>query len=324
MRLGPARTFKGMRGLQLGRTRKVGMLLALGTAVISGFAIFINSYGIRAWADQGLSTATYTTAKNVVAALLVGGLLFVMSARKSDEGLTRPIRRSQWLGLAAVGLIGGSIPFLLFFEGLARASSSQAAFLHKTLLIWVVLLGVPILKERLNIGHVAALGLLVAGQVTLGGGITDLTMGGGEVMVLGATLMWSVEVVVAKKLLSGMSALTVGTARMAIGGVVLVGYGLATGAFAGMGAIGFGQWGWALVTGLVLTGYVATWYSALARAQAVDVTAVLVFGAVITATLNSGFKGVALAPSGIGIFLVSAGAGWIFLQAFLHSGELSR
>lgn len=300
------------------------MLLALGTAIISGFAIFINSYAVRAWADQGLSAATYTTAKNIVAALLVGGLLFVMTARNSEEGLTRPTRRSQWLGLVTVGLIGGSIPFLLFFEGLARASSSQAAFLHKTLLIWVVLLAVPILKERLSIGHVAALGLLVAGQVTLAGGITDLAIGGGEVMVLGATLMWSVEVIVAKKLLSEMSALTVGTARMTLGAVVLVGYGLVTGAFAGIGTIGIEQWGWALATGLILTGYVATWYSALARAQAIDVTAVLVFGAVITATLRSGFEGAALAPSGIGLVLVAAGASWILLQALVHSRQLSR
>lgn len=300
------------------------MVLALGTAVISGFAIFINSYGVRAWAEEGLSTATYTTAKNLVAALFLGGLLIALSARRSDGGLTRPTRASQWVGLAAVGLIGGSIPFLLFFEGLARASSSQAAFLHKTLVIWVVVLAVPILRERLSIGHAAALGLLLVGQVTLAGGITDLAMGGGEAMVLGATLMWSVEVILVKKLLSGMSAMTVGTARMALGAVVLGGYGLATGGLSGIGAIGLGQWAWALVTGLVLTGYVATWYSALARAQAIDVTAVLVFGAVITATLRSGFEGVALAPSGIGLALVATGATWILFRGLRPAGRLSR
>lgn len=300
------------------------MLLALVTAIISGFAIFINSYGIRAWADAGFSSATYTTVKNIVAALLVGGLLFLLSTRKSDEGFSMPSRRSQWIGLVTVGLIGGSIPFLLFFEGLARASSSQAAFLHKTLLIWVVILAVPILKERLSVGHLAALTLLIIGQVTLAGGITDLAMGSGELMVLIATLMWSVEVVVAKKLLSEMSSLTVGTARMALGAVVLVGYGLATGAFAGIGAIGLEQLGWALVTGLVLSGYVATWYSALARAQAIDVTAVLVFGAVMTATLRAGFEGAALAPEGIGLVLVAAGTCLMLLRASHHPAQLTR
>lgn len=313
-----------MRRLHLARTRKVGVLLALGTAIISGFAIFINSYGVRSWADAGMSSATYTTAKNLVAALLVGGLLFAFSTARSDEGFTRPTRRSQWVGLAAVGLIGGSVPFLLFFEGLARATSSQAAFLHKTLLIWVVILAVPILKERLSLGHVAALALLVVGQVSLAGGVSDLGLGGGETMVLLATLMWSVEVIVAKRLLSEISALTVGTARMALGAVVLVTYGLATGAWSGLGALGLEQWGWALATGLVLTGYVATWYSALARAQAIDVTAVLVFGAVITAALRSGFEDAALAPQGIGLVLVAAGAGWIVLQTLLRTRQLLR
>ena len=55
------------------------------------------------------------------------------------------------------------------------------------------------------------------------------------------------------------------------------------GAAADLLALTAAQWGWALLTGLLLTAYVATWYAALARAQAVDVTAVLVFGAVVTA-----------------------------------------
>jgi hypothetical protein len=64
---------------------------------------------------------------------------------------------------------------------------------------------------------------------------------------------------------------------------------------------------WALATGIILTGFVATWYSALARAPAVDVTAVLVGGAVITALLRSGLQGVPL-PSAPGLGLVALGA----------------
>jgi hypothetical protein len=111
---------------------------------------------------------------------------------------------------------------------------------------------------------------------------------------------------------------------MALGAVVLIAYGVATGAFAGIGALGLEQWGWALATGLVLAGYVGTWYSALARAQAIDVTAVLVFGAVITATLKSGFEGAALAPQAVGLVLVAAGAGLILLRTLLRPQQLSR
>lgn len=289
------------------RTRGWGVGLALITAVVSGFAIFLNGYGVASWTTAGASTATYTTAKNLVAAIAVGGLLLAMSRRRSAEGFTRPAGRWQWLGLAAVGLIGGSIPFLLFFEGLARATSTQAAFIHKSLLIWVAILALPLLGERLGWAHVAALGLLVWGQTALAGGVADLGLGSGEVMILAATLLWSVEVVVAKRLLADLSPLTVGTARMALGVVVLVGYGTATGAFGAVAGLGWDQWAWAVLTGLVLACYVATWFAGLARAPAIDVTAVLVFGAVVTALLRSVASGVALAPQGLGLALISLG-----------------
>jgi len=51
---------------------------------------------------------------------------------------------------------------------------------------------------------------------------------------------------------------------------------------------------------------VATWFAALARAQAVDVTAVLVFGAVITALLSRWADGVAFDLGGV--ILITAGA----------------
>ena len=68
-----------------------------------------------------------------------------------------------------------------------------------------------------------------------------------------------------------------------------------------------------LLTGLLLTAYVATWYAALARAQAVDVTAVLVFGAVVTALLAGAADGAPV--SAVGTALVAAGAGLVALLA---------
>jgi uncharacterized membrane protein len=67
------------------------------------------------------------------------------------------------------------------------------------------------------------------------------------------------------------------------------------------------QWTWALATGAILAVYVAGWYTALARAQAVDVTAVLVLGAVVTALLDATVRDAALAPRWLGLALVTAG-----------------
>ncbi|MHB8298975.1 MAG: DMT family transporter [Dermatophilaceae bacterium] len=284
-------------------TRRTGLLLALGTAFISGGAVFLNSYGVKAFGDA----STYTTAKNVVAALVLVLLTGAMSARRPGTVLTRPSQPSQWAGLAVVGVFGGAVAFLLFFEGLARASSTDAAFLHKTLLVWVALLALPLLGERLGAMHVAAIALLVLGQIGLAGGVTTL-FGQGQLMVLGATLVWAAEVVVAKRLLADLSSWTVGLTRMGVGSVVLVAWTLLRGQGGALTALTGEQWMWVLLTGVILAGYVSTWFAALSRAPAVDVTAVLVVGAVVTALLAAGVKGAPLVPQLGWLALVLLGA----------------
>lgn len=261
------------------RARRAGILLALGTAAISGVSVFLNADAVRAFGDA----TAYTTAKNLVSALVL--LAVVGAGARTGARLTRPTSRGQWAGLAAVGIVGGSVPFVLFFEGLARAASPQAAFLHKTLLVWVAALAVVFLGERLEVGHLLAVGLLVVGQVGLVGGVSGF--GTPEAMILAATLMWSVEVVLAKRLLAGLSAWTLGVARMGLGSVALVGWVVLRGDLGLLTSMTAAQAGWVLLTGLLLAGYVGTWFLALQRAHAVDVTAVLVLAAPVTAVLDA-------------------------------------
>jgi drug/metabolite transporter (DMT)-like permease len=270
------------------RTRRTGILLALGTAAISGVSVFVNADGVRAFGDA----TAYTTAKNVVSALVL--LAVVGLGSPAGARLTRPRTRGQWAGLLGVGVVGGSVPFVLFFEGLARADSAQAAFLHKTLLVWVAALAVGFLGERLSVVHVLAIALLVIGQVGLLGGLGGF--GTAELMILAATLLWAVEVVVAKWLLAGVSSWTVGVARMGLGSVVLVAWVAVRGDLGLLTGMTATQARWVLLTGVLLAGYVATWFAALQRAQAVDVTAVLVLAAPLTALLSNVADGVPLRP----------------------------
>lgn len=288
------------------RQRTAGVSMAVLTMVISGVAVFLNGYGVRAWGDFG-GAGSYTTVKNVVAASVLIALYAVFVRRGSGQGTALPKRPSQWLSLGLVGVIGGSVPFLLFFEGLAQATSDNAAFIHKTLVIWVALLAVPLLKEKVSVWHLGALLVLVVGHTFLVGGLGGLTLGIGELMMLGATVLWAVEVIVVKHLLRELTPATVAVARMGFGAVILIAYGLATGAFQAFAGIGVIQWGWVLLTGLVLSAYVTCWYAALARMQAIDVSAVIVGGAVITALLQNGVRGNPL-PSPVGLVLVAFGA----------------
>jgi drug/metabolite transporter (DMT)-like permease len=291
-----------------------GLALALAAAVISGFSVYVNSFGVRAWGSAYGGAAAYTTAKNLVAAIVLAAALCAAGRRLPREGLTMPQRPAQWAALAAIAVIGGCVPFVLFFTGLARVSSGNAAFLQKTLVIWVALLAVPVLRERLSWWHLAAIGVLVWGQALLFGGVGGIGAGPGEAMILAATLLWAVETIIARRLLAGgVSALTAATARMGGGVVLLIGYTLVTTNWAELAATGWHQWSWAIATGLILAAYVTTWYGALARAGAIDVTALLVPGAIITALLQSGTK--ALAPQWPGLLLVAAGGALVLLAA---------
>jgi drug/metabolite transporter (DMT)-like permease len=260
----------------------------------------VNGHTVKRFGDA----TVYTTAKNAVAGLLLLALALPVLTRSSRGGLPRS--KPQWASLLAIAVVGGSVPFVLFFEGLARAEATQAAFIQKTLVVWVALLAVPLLQERLGPAHVAAIALLLAGQVWLAGDAGTVVFGTGEALILAATLLWAVEVVIAKRLLASVGPRTVGAARMAVGTVVLLGWVAVSGRAHELWSLSAVQWSWVLLTGLILTGYVATWFAALARAQAVDVTAVLVFGAVVTAVLSRAADGVSFDV--VGVVLVTAGA----------------
>jgi uncharacterized membrane protein len=111
--------------------------------------------------------------------------------------------------------------------------------------------------------------------------------------------------VLAKRVLRQVSPMSVAVARMALGSVVLVAWLAVKGDLGDLAQAGASAWGWALLTGIILTAYVSTWLFALARAQAIDVTAVLVLGAVITAVLSAGIDDATI--SVLGALLVLLG-----------------
>lgn len=299
--------------------RQVGIGLALVAALISGVAVWVNAMAVKAFGDPVL----YTTLKNLIAAVLLLAIATTLSARTSRQGFTRPRGARQLLGLSFVGVVGGGVAFVLFFQGLALTTASSAGFIQKTLVIWVAILAVSFLGERFGKAHVAAIALLFAGQMLAAGGAPMPALSTGEALIFIATLLWAVEVVIAKWLLAGLSPMTVATARMGIGSVALIAFSAATGHLAVLGSLAASQWAWVALTGVILTAYVATWMSALARAQATDVTAMLVCGAIITAVLNAGAQPTALAPVAGGLALIAAG-GMALAWLALRSPRLAR
>jgi drug/metabolite transporter (DMT)-like permease len=277
-----------------------GMGLALVTALISGLAIFLNSYAVKQIADAAL----FTTLKNGVAAVVLLGLAAAVVRR----GELRRVDRRSWLGVAVVGVFGGGLAFLLFFSGLALASAPTAAFTHKTLFVWVALLAVPLLGERLGLLQVGALAGLLLSQLLVAPP-TGLRWGSGETLIALATLLWAGEVIVARRLLTRVPVAVLAVGRLAIGLVVLAGYLVVSGRVGLLAELGATQWAWVIGSGVLLAGYVASWFAALARAPATVVTSVLVIGAPITALLTALSGGGLPAPVqllGLGLVPVAA------------------
>ncbi len=293
---GPARAARG------------GMALALSAALVSGVSVFLNTDAVH----HVRSATAFTTAKNLVAAvalLAVAGVLGAARSRRAPRSslFALPRRPSQWGLLGLIAVIGGSVPFVLFFEGAALTSATDAALIQKTLVIWVALLAIPTLGERLSRWHVVAIVMLLGGQFLL---LTP-TAGGhantGNLMILGATLLWSLETVVLKVALRSMAPLTVGVARLGLGVVLILGYLALRGQLGSLAGLGGAGWAWALLMGVVLAAYVASWFGALARAPAIDVTAVLVGSAFVTAALDAGFQGYSLSTHLPSLALIAAG-----------------
>jgi drug/metabolite transporter (DMT)-like permease len=275
-----------------------GVALALGTAIISGLSVYLNAFAVKAVPDA----VVYTTGKNAVAAVVL-----IVAALALPGRIRVPALGSrQAAGLLAIAIVGGSVPFVLFFSGLAIASAPAAAFIHKTLFLWVAVLAVPFLGERLGLVPIIALVALLAGQALITPP-NGLAFGAGEAMIAAATGLWAIEVIVAKRLLGSVPVRTVAVARMGLGVACLLGYLVATGRLAGFTAVATDGWLWMAVTGAILAGYVGTWFAALREAPATLVTSILVVGAVITGVLSAVSRGALPDPLVVGGYLLVAG-----------------
>ncbi len=279
-------------------TTRTGIYLALGTAVISGVSVYVSKFGLQVVKDPVI----FTTLRNTTVGVLL--LAYLLTAGRHFLFVT--LSRRDWLGLATVAVIGGSVPFLLFFQGLAIASAPSAALIHKFLFLWVALLALPLLHEQLGKWTIAGLGVLALGQLA-SGWPQGWGWGMGENLVLIATLFWAGETILVKRLLPRVSTALATTFRMAGGAVVMWAYLLTIGKAGAVLTFTTTQWAWAILPSVLLLGYVVTWYAALKRAPATMVTSVLTVGAVITAGLTLGFEGKgtnALAWLGLGIMVV--------------------
>lgn len=290
--------------------QKKGIYFAIAAAIISGFAVFLASLAGKVVNEPFV----LTTGRNIIVAILFTSVLlgiWIFSKKchceNSDDKvggrdnlrdsstllgttLRLPLRVNwkQWLQLVLIGIIGGSVPFLLFFQGLSLSTAAGGAFIQKTLFIWVGLLAVMFLKEKLGIWQWFVLAILLVGNYFLGGP-KSWQFGYGELLVFIATLFWAVEVIIVKKVIKNLPAIIVAWGRMFFGSIIMLGFLATTNRLDIYQTFNLNQWLWIILPSLLLFAYVGFWYTSLKYAPANLVTSILVIAAPITMFLSSVF-----------------------------------
>jgi len=255
-----------------------GIILAFVTAFVSGISIFSNALFV-----SNVDPLVFALLRNVIVAIL-------LTATICFTRQTSTIRRlspRQWGMLVCIGIIGGGIPFAMFFSGLSITGAVNGNVLQKTLFLWVALLAVPVLREKISKLQFAGYLTLFIGMFVIGGTYT-LIPSIGTALVLGATILWAIEHIVAKVTLTTVSPLLVSWARMVFGLPCL----LAACIIAGKTGIIVHPASYTvvplLVSSIFLIGYMSSWYRAMKYAPVTVVSSILVFAPVVTAVLSSG------------------------------------
>lgn len=256
--------------------KKSGLLLVFLTALISGISIFINKFSVSV-----INPYIFTFLKNTVVVLFLISIILLTKNLKEIKTLTK----KQWTKLILIGLIGGSIPFLLFFKGLSITSGATASFIHKTMFIYVAFLATFFLKEKINKKIFISAILLLLGNLLLLK-LTSFSFNKGDLLVLIATLFWASENTLSKHTLKELSGNTVAFGRMFFGSLFILIFLAFTNQLSLLATLNTSQILWTLLTAFILLLFVTTWYNGIKYVKITIATSILLLGSPITTFLS--------------------------------------
>lgn len=258
-----------------------GYFLVLGTAFISGFSIFINKFGVSV-----VNPNIFTFLKNSIVAIFLVALFFIFK----DFKLIKNLSKKQWGLLLVIGLIGGCIPFLLFFKGLSLTNAAGTSFIQKTMFVWIFILAGVFLKEKITRNYILAGILLIAGNLFLLK-LSAIDFNSGSLLVFIATLFWAIENVISKYALKDIESRIVMWGRMFFGSIFILIYLFYSQQIQLLGTLNLQQIGWSMLTGIILLAYVFTWYTGLKYIKVSEAAIILMLGSPVTTFLTAIFAG---------------------------------
>ncbi|HEV7125917.1 MAG TPA: DMT family transporter [Ktedonobacterales bacterium] len=279
---------------------RVGYYFAVLNAIISGVAIYVNSIGVKLFADSTL----YTALKNAVVGIAVLLPLIVLADSRRE---LRGLRAKEWGLLAVVALIGGSVAYALDFRGLQLSTAVTAALIDHVQFLFVAVFAAILLRERFGPWIWLALVVLFLG-LSLGISVNAVRWDTGVIFLGAATLLFALDFVVIKYLLRSVSMLTVMLFKMSLGAALLLAYLAVLGRLGAIRHLSGTQWGFVLVTGLILLAFTITSIAGLRHASATAVIAIGAGSPIITTLLVLFARHTPLDPAklfGLGLILAA-------------------
>lgn len=259
---------------------RLGYGMAALAAAISGFSIYVNSLGV----GSVIRDATlYTTLKNSVVGVIVLLPVLFLAGQRAE---LRRLSGRQWAWLVALAVVGGSIAYVLFFEGLRLTTPATGSLINHLQFAMVALLAVVFLRERLSATVWAAVAVLLVASF-IGVNLGALRLGRGALLLMASTTLFAGGFVIAKHVLRELSTQTVMTAKMTGGSLILIGYSAATGHLRPVAHLTAGQWEWVVLTGIILFAFTAAILLAIRHAPVTSVLAIGTASPLITLALQA-------------------------------------
>ena len=155
-----------------------------------------------------------------------GAVLWLYLRATKPERLV--VQRADYVPMAFIGIFGITLTYLLNYAGLARSAATAAALILSTEPVWVILLAVLFLRERMTLAKAAGivLGLGGAFLVVLSTGSTTEASAKtaliGNALIVASLLVESCGILVIKRLASRYSGFTITVWQFLIGSACLL------------------------------------------------------------------------------------------------------
>jgi len=207
--------------------KKWGYLSVLSATVLFGIWNTFSKILLQDLDPLALSALVYCIAGIFLAAVRFSGfnnrLMGMLDSKSEAETF---MSRRDYLILVITALAGSVIAPVVYLNGLNQITAVNASLLMNAEVLFIIIIGIFILKENFQKKEGIGLILLLLGTIFLAtnGNISNFSLTGnfGTLLVIAAAFFWSIDTTMSKFLSNKRDLLGVSALKCSIGGIILL------------------------------------------------------------------------------------------------------